>query len=161
MTTKTTLALRGVLIAAAALLPMTPAQAAPLPVANGNWLYLTVTHGDERSREINGTLLLCDPPRGYSRAAEACAELRAAQGDIGRIPPGHSFCPMLYSPVTVTARGEWDERQVEYSHTFANACELQARTGAVFAIADRAEPGGVPHRSAPGVPHRTGADLRH
>ncbi|MFF7186613.1 SSI family serine proteinase inhibitor [Streptomyces sp. NPDC008222] len=161
MTTKTTLALRGALLAAAALLPMTPAQAAPRPVAGGNWLYLTVTDGDDRSREINGTLLLCDPPRGHSRAAEACAELQAAQGDIGRIPRGHSFCPMLYAPVTVTARGEWDERPVEYSHTFANVCELQARTGAVFTIAQRSAPGGVPHRSAPGVPHHAASGVRH
>ncbi|MGW1157905.1 SSI family serine proteinase inhibitor [Streptomyces sp. NPDC002513] len=152
MTTKTTLALRGVLIAATALLPMAPAQAAPRPAATGNWLYLTVANGDDRSRDINGTLLLCDPPQGHSEAVEACAELDAAQGDIGRIPPDDSFCPMLYAPVTVSARGEWDGRPVEYSHTFANTCELQARTGAVFALADRALPG-VRHRSVPGVRH--------
>ncbi|MGV9246406.1 SSI family serine proteinase inhibitor [Streptomyces sp. NPDC003710] len=152
MTTKTTRALRGALIAAAALLPVVPAQAAPRPAVTGNWLYLTVTNGDDRSRDINGTLLLCDPPRGHSQAAQACAELEAAQGDIGRIPAGHSLCPMLYAPVTVSARGEWDGRPVEYSHTFANSCELQASTGAVFALTDRAVPG-VRHPVVPGVRH--------
>ncbi|MGV9562287.1 SSI family serine proteinase inhibitor [Streptomyces sp. NPDC003480] len=160
MTTKTTLAVGGALIAAAALLPMSPAQAAPRPAVAGNWLYLTVTNGDDRSRDISGTLLLCDPPRGHSQAAEACAELDAADGDIGRIPPDDSLCPMLYSPVSVSARGEWDGRPVEYSHTFSNACELQARTGAVFALADRSVPG-VRHRTVPGVRHRTVPGVRH
>ncbi|MEU6097204.1 SSI family serine proteinase inhibitor [Streptomyces sp. NPDC047079] len=160
MTTKTTLALRGALIAAAVLLPVVPAQAAPRPAATGNWLYLTVTNGDERSRDISGTLLLCDPPQGHSEAAEACAELDAVQGDIGRIPPDDSLCPMLYAPVTVSARGEWDGRPVEYSHTFANACELQARTGSVFALVDRGVPG-VRDRAVPGVQGRAVPGLRH
>ncbi|MFI9644955.1 SSI family serine proteinase inhibitor [Streptomyces sp. NPDC052040] len=140
MTTKTTL-VRAALLAAAALLPLTPAQAAPRPHTVGHWLYLTVTHGDDRSRDGSGTLLLCDPPHGPAEAARACAQLDAARGDIGRIPPAHSFCPMLYAPVTVAARGEWGGRPVQYSHTFANSCEMKARTGMVFAIADIPAPG--------------------
>ncbi|MFC3574653.1 SSI family serine proteinase inhibitor [Streptomyces yaanensis] len=135
--TKTTLALRGVLLAAAALLTATPAQAAPGPAVPGNWLYLTVTKGDDRSRDIHGTLLMCNPPQGHLQAVRACAELAAVEGDIGRMPPRDTFCPMIYAPVTVSARGEWSGRQVDYSHTFVNMCDLAARTGAVFALPDQ------------------------
>lgn len=136
--TKTNLALRGALLAAAALLIATPAQAAPRPVTTGNWLYLTVTKGDDRSRDIRGTLLMCNPPHGHSHAVRACAELAAARGDIGRIPHARTFCTMVYAPVTVSARGEWNGRQIGYSHTFANTCDMAAKTGAVFALSDQA-----------------------
>ncbi|QFZ73681.1 serine protease [Streptomyces fagopyri] len=80
-----------------------------------------------------GALLLCDPPQGHPHAARACAELAAAEGDIGRIPdtPG-VLCPMIYAPVTAAARGAWDGRPVTYTHTFANSCVMGAATGAVF-----------------------------
>lgn len=144
---KTHLALRGALLAAAALLVATPAPAMPRPAAAGNWLYLTVAKGDTRTREIHGSLLMCDPPRGHARAATACAELTAAQGDVGRIPPQHMYCPMIYAPVSVSARGEWKRRRIDYGHTFANSCEVAARTGAVFALSDD---GG--NRPVPGLP---------
>ncbi|WP_055494666.1 SSI family serine proteinase inhibitor [Streptomyces sp. TP-A0356] len=146
--TKTTLALRGALLAAAALLTTTPAQAAPHPVTTGNWLYLTVTQGDTRSREIRGAMLLCNPPLGHARAAQACAELDAARGDIGRIPRKDAFCPMIYAPVTVSARGQWEGRHVDYGRTFSNTCDLAARTGSVFALADRES-----DRKVPGLRH--------
>ncbi|MFE9093456.1 SSI family serine proteinase inhibitor [Streptomyces sp. NPDC007264] len=142
----TTLALSGALAAAAALLVAAPAQAVPRPAGTGNWLYLTVTRSDDRSMDVNGTLLLCDPPRGHVLAGQACAELAAAEGDIGRIPRRDAMCPMVYAPVTVSARGQWNGQAVDYSHTFSNACDLQARTGAVFALPDR-----TPVRTVPGL----------
>lgn len=142
----TTLALRGVLVAAAALLIATPAQAAPRPAGTGNWLYVTVTRSDDRSMDVNGTLLMCDPPQGHAQAGQACAELTEAEGDIGRIPRKDAICPMVYAPVTVSARGQWNGRPVDYSQTFSNACDLQARTGAVFALPDR-----TPVRTVPGL----------
>ncbi|MFF3904694.1 SSI family serine proteinase inhibitor [Streptomyces sp. NPDC001848] len=149
---KTILALRGALLAATALLIATPAQAAPRSATGGNWLYLTVTKGDARSRDVRGTLLICDPPQGHARAAQACDQLTAVRGDIRRIPPEHTYCTMLYAPVTVSARGEWDGHQVAYTHTFANSCDLAAKTGAVFALSEqtpvRSVPGGRP---APGA----------
>ncbi|MEU6316694.1 SSI family serine proteinase inhibitor [Streptomyces sp. NPDC047009] len=145
---KTTLALRGALLAAAALLIAPSASAAPRPATAGNWLYLTVAKGDTRSRDIRGTLLMCDPPRGHVAAVRACAQLAAVQGDIGRIAPAHMYCPMIYAPVTVSARGEWGGHPVDYSHTFANACDLEARTGAVFALWDQGQ-----GASVPGLPH--------
>ncbi|WP_019071457.1 MULTISPECIES: SSI family serine proteinase inhibitor [Streptomyces] len=134
--TSRTTTLRGALLAVALLLAagQAPAQAAPRHGLQGDWLYLTVTRGDSRSSDTRGTLLLCDPPQGHARAAEACAELAAAGGDIDAIPAAGVFCPMVYAPVTAHARGEWKGRQVDYTRTFSNRCVLAARTGDVFAL---------------------------
>ena len=137
--TRTTQAVRGGLLAAAALLTACalPAQAAPREAVPGNWLYLTLTRGDVRSSDTRGTLLLCDPPQGHAHAAEACEELRAADGRVDRIPPrADVLCPMIYAPVTAAARGEWNGRPADYRHTFANSCLLGAETGAVFQLAE-------------------------
>ncbi|MFJ2393265.1 SSI family serine proteinase inhibitor [Streptomyces sp. NPDC087843] len=130
----------------------------------GNWLHLTITRGEASPQALpplrapvgapvrapagarlraettpgtdtRGALLLCDPPQGHPHAAQACAELTAVEGDIGRLPvtPG-VLCPMIYAPVTAAARGEWDGRPVTYAHTFANSCVMGAATGAVFAL---------------------------
>ncbi|WP_181807593.1 SSI family serine proteinase inhibitor [Streptomyces shenzhenensis] len=132
-----TTAAAGVLLAAAALLTAGPAQAAPDLTRDGDYLYLTVTTGDGHSGDTRVALLLCDPPQGHSRAAEACARLDAVGGDITRIPPARgAMCPMLYAPVTAQARGQWNGRPIEYRETFANPCQLAARTGPVFAFED-------------------------
>jgi hypothetical protein len=147
-------AARRALVAAAALLAAgtAPAQAAAAHTAPGDWLYLTVTradtrppldhagtrppfgHGDARSAPTRATLLLCDPPQGHRHAAEACAQLAAAGGDIARIPHRDVFCSMVYAPVTVHARGEWSGRPVDFTRTYANPCVMIARTGDVFRL---------------------------
>lgn len=139
---------RGLLLAAAVLTAWSgaavPAHAAP---ADGHgtdvhasradtWLRLTVTRGDARSRDTRGTLLLCDPPQGHARAAEACARLAAVDGDLNALPPSHGICTMIYAPVTAHAEGLWKGRPVHYRKTFANPCAMEARTGAVFALDD-------------------------
>jgi hypothetical protein len=112
-----------------------PAQAsAPRDSLPGNWFRLTLTQGDSRASSTRGVLLLCDPPQGHPRAAEACAELAAAGGEIRDIPPKDGICSLVYAPVTAQARGRWDGRPVEYEKTFANACVMRAETGAVFAL---------------------------
>lgn len=126
-------AARAGLTAMAVLLLAAAAPAAPAP-STGDHLFLTVTRGDGRSGDTRGTLLLCDPPQGHGRAAEACAQLAAVAGDIRSLPPADVFCPMLYAPVTARADGEWNGRPVEYRETFPNGCVLGARTGAVFAL---------------------------
>ncbi|MGI5458961.1 SSI family serine proteinase inhibitor [Streptomyces sp. CA-249302] len=128
-------AVRGGLVATALLLAgAAPAQATTRDHLPGNWLYLTVTKGDARSSDTRGTLLLCDPPQGHSHAAEACAQLAAVDGDIDALPPRDGFCPMIYAPVTATARGEWSGRKVDYTRTYSNSCVMAARTGSVFAL---------------------------
>ncbi|MFE9452271.1 SSI family serine proteinase inhibitor [Streptomyces sp. NPDC006739] len=129
---------------AAALLPAGPAQAAPPDRPIGSWLYLTVTRGEARTAGTHtggrpggahGTLLLCDPSLEHGHAAEACAELAAADGDIGRIPvKKDAVCSLLYAPVTARAHGQWQGRPVDYQETFANSCVMAARTGSVFTL---------------------------
>ncbi|AWT46096.1 MULTISPECIES: SSI family serine proteinase inhibitor [Streptomyces] len=107
----------------------------PTPVAPlDDWLYLTVTRGDASAGDARGALLLCAPPQGHARAAQACAELAAADGDIAALPLKDVYCPMVYAPVTVRAQGEWGGRPVTYTETFPNGCVMAARTGAVFAL---------------------------
>lgn len=133
-------AVRGALLAAAALVAACPApaaQAAARDAHSGNWLYLTVTRGDTRSGDMRGTLLLCDPPLGHAHAAEACAELEAADGDIGSLRANaDAVCPMIYAPVTVRVFGQWHGRTVQNEKTFSNSCAMEAGTGEVFRLYD-------------------------
>ncbi|MDO0925148.1 SSI family serine proteinase inhibitor [Streptomyces sp. TG1A-8] len=132
-TTRATAAL-GALLAVAGLLAAGPAQAAARDALPGNWLYLTVTRSDARASEARSTLLLCDPPRGHAHAAQACADLTAADGDIGRVPARTVHCPMIYAPVTARARGRWNGRDVDQEETYSSECVMHARTGSVFAL---------------------------
>ncbi|CAM5388250.1 subtilase-type protease inhibitor [Streptomyces alboniger] len=134
--TTTAKALRGGLPAAAVLLLslVTPAQATPQETAPGNWLFVSVASGDARSSETRSTLLMCDPPQGHRRAAQACAQLETTAGDIRALPATDSYCTMVHAPVTAHARGQWNGRPVAYVETFPNACVMTARTGAVFAL---------------------------
>ena len=137
MTHTSAKAVRGGLLAAALLVACaTPAQASvrePEPRSD-NWLLLKVTRGDTHAGPARGSLLLCDPPQGHKRAADACAELDAAGGAIDRIPPKDVYCPMVYAPLTAHAHGEWQGRPVTYTQNFSNACLMAARTGSVFAL---------------------------
>ncbi|MEU1011854.1 SSI family serine proteinase inhibitor [Streptomyces sp. NPDC005890] len=126
----------GALLAAAGLLTAGPARAASRDMLPGTWLYLAVTKGDARSSDTRGTLLLCDPPLGHAHATEACADLSAAGGDIGRIPAANVFCPMIFAPVTVHARGRWNGRSVDFRETYTSMCVMRARTGSVFTLDD-------------------------
>ncbi len=130
-------ALRGGLLAAAATalaLGTVPPQATAQNHDTGNWLFVSVTQGEGRHAETPGRLLLCDPPQGHRKAAEACAELDKVGGDIRRLERKDAFCPMIYAPVTAHARGEWNGHPIEYHETFSNGCGMAARTGAVFAV---------------------------
>jgi len=127
----------GLLLTAALLaIGAVPATAAAQPEPGNDWLEVTVTRGDASSGTPHRAMLRCDPPRGHARAAEACAELEAADGDLDRIPLRDTYCSMIYAPVTAQARGQWRGRAVEYTRTFPNTCVMTARTGAVFALDD-------------------------
>lgn len=131
----------GLLLAAGAV----PAHAVARDAFPGNWLQLTLTRGTGPAAGPRGTLLLCDPPRGHSRAPEACGQLAEAGGDPARLAAApDAVCSMLYAPVTARASGRWDGRPVEYSRTFGNDCELTAVTGAVFALDEADAQAGAP-----------------
>jgi hypothetical protein len=132
--TNPTRAVRGGLLAALALLTVGASAPDRTTAAHGDWLYVSLTRGDTRSSDTRGTLLLCDPPQGHGRAAQACAELHRTGGDITRIPHRNAICTEIYAPVRAAAEGRWNGRTVTYEQTFANACVMTARTGAVFAL---------------------------
>jgi len=59
------------------------------------------------------------------------------EGDISRLPQKKDmFCPMIYAPVVVHARGTWGGHPVEYTETFSSGCVMTARTGSVFSLGD-------------------------
>lgn len=128
----------GLVVALVLLACAAPARAAgtehPSAPVPDSRLLLTVGHGEKPSAAGGGTVLSCDPPRGHRRAADACAELDAADGRIENIPAREVYCPMVYAPVTARASGTWRGQRVDYTETFPNSCTLTARTGAVFAL---------------------------
>ncbi|MFF2779228.1 SSI family serine proteinase inhibitor [Streptomyces sp. NPDC058052] len=77
--------------------------------------------------------LTCDPAGGdHPRAEAACADLDATQGRVER--DSDTACVLLYDPVEVRAEGVWQGRPVSFTRQYGNTCELNARTGAVFAF---------------------------
>ncbi|UWE14034.1 subtilase-type protease inhibitor [Actinacidiphila bryophytorum] len=65
----------------------------------------------------------------------ACTALSAADGDFDALPGQPAVCREPYAPITVTARGEFRGRPVDWRKKFANPCVLRAATGPVFAFA--------------------------
>ncbi|WP_432135792.1 MULTISPECIES: SSI family serine proteinase inhibitor [unclassified Streptomyces] len=133
----TTVLRRALPATAVVLLTAAPAHARATADAGllDDWLQLSVTKGTPRSSDTRGTLLLCDPPQGHSRATEACAQLTEAEGDLSALRPDEdAVCALVYAPVTVRAEGSWHGRPVRYEETFANTCRMAATTGAVFAL---------------------------
>ncbi|MFF8033674.1 MULTISPECIES: SSI family serine proteinase inhibitor [unclassified Streptomyces] len=124
----------GLLAALVLLACAVPARAHTGHPSPDSRLLLTVSHGETPSPAARGRVLHCDPPGGHRHAADACAELAAADGRIEAIPAKDVICPMVYAPVTAQARGTWRGRPVEYTETFPNSCMLAARTGSVFAL---------------------------
>ncbi|WP_405551955.1 SSI family serine proteinase inhibitor [Streptomyces sp. NBC_01171] len=124
-----TAALAAALMATCLLAPGTTAHA-----ASGDWLSLTVTRPGTTGGGTRAALLLCDPPQGHPKAAEACAELAAADGDFSRLGDSDALCPLIYAPVRARAHGRWNGRQIDHERTYGNACELRAETGDVFAL---------------------------
>lgn len=126
---------------AGATLVATPATAdttaaAPQPEATTQ-LGLSVVPGDGGAITTNaahGVNLMCDPPSGtHPAAAQACADLAAANGEIANIAEDQTvFCPQIFEPVTALALGTWRGELVVFMETFPNSCVLAAQTGAVF-----------------------------
>lgn len=101
-------------------------------------LILTSAHGsrsaDTPLSSPRRVVLACDPePAGtHPDARSACTTLQQVNADFAAIAPGRELCPLDYAPVTVTARGYWDDAWVEYEREFPNACAAARDTGGVF-----------------------------
>ncbi|MEJ8633559.1 SSI family serine proteinase inhibitor [Streptomyces sp. NPDC006475] len=126
---------RSVTLAAAALMTLAavvPAQAADEEPVAGEGLFLTVS-GSENTW-MRGVMLKCAPEPGgpHPAAADACAALTKAGGDLDKLPADPHPCTKKFDPVTVEATGSWQQRSMSWQKTYANACALDAATGAVF-----------------------------
>lgn len=116
----------------ATIVAMAPAVV-PANHANADtWLVLTVADG---KTAVRSATLRCDPPGGTApKAAQACADLSRAGGEIGLRSRDQNpqACFMIYSPVTASAYGAWQGRRVRFTRRYPNACVLRSQTGSVF-----------------------------
>jgi hypothetical protein len=105
---------------------------APAHAATERGLSLSVS-GDANTW-TRGVVLHCHPAPGgrHPNAAAACAAIEAAGGRFDRFSGTSRACTMEYNPVTASATGTWRGRPVSWRTTYANACGLDAATGAVF-----------------------------
>ncbi|MFJ4283949.1 subtilase-type protease inhibitor [Streptomyces massasporeus] len=106
-----------------------PASAAPAALYAPSALVLTVSHpGDSADSAARAVTLSCAPQATgtHPAAAEACAELRGADGKPEALLVSESTraCTKIWSPVTVTIDGVWQGVRTSWKHTFANSCEM-------------------------------------
>ncbi|MER5966813.1 SSI family serine proteinase inhibitor [Streptomyces sp. NPDC002057] len=116
---------------------LAPTATAAAPTAETTRLQLTAERIEDGVDTIGFVWLDCpatDRP-AHPHRAEACAALDAADGDFDRLPgqPG-ARCTAEHSPVTLSARGTYQGRSVDWTRTYGNPCQANAQTGAVFAF---------------------------
>lgn len=117
-----------------ALSPEPPPAALQGPQAASRLLLTLHSGEDVTGRVLGREVLECDPDGGsHPDPGPACAALRAAGGDFGRLHsrPG-MMCPMIYAPVTAQATGVWAGRPVLFTHSYANRCAAAVESGGVF-----------------------------
>jgi hypothetical protein len=101
---------------------------------------LTLSPGKNATPAKRTAFLACNPPSGsHPNAKLACRDLTEADGDFTLLSEHNSgsapqMCTAIYSPVTVTAKGRWNNRPVIYQGTFGNECVMRRATGNVFAF---------------------------
>ncbi|MFI1393878.1 SSI family serine proteinase inhibitor [Streptomyces sp. NPDC020681] len=126
---------RSVPLVAAALISLAtalPAHAVAAEPAPAKGLFLTLSGAE--GAWMRGVRLNCAPqPDGpHPEAAAACEALAAAGGDPDKLQGDPHPCTKRFDPVTVGATGSYQGRATAWNKTYANACELDAATGAVF-----------------------------
>src|SRR4051794_30376794 len=94
---------------------------------------LSLTVQTEFGAPISATVT-CDPVAGtHPDPAMVCDVLSKADGDFTKIQHGENmFCPENYAPVTVTAKGDWRGKPVNFTHTYSNRCFANVAMGKIF-----------------------------
>jgi hypothetical protein len=113
--------------------------AAPTSLYAPSALVLTVGRGESAATvdAARAVTLSCAPtPSGtHPAAALACAELRAAGGDLATLAgPGDAMCTKQYDPVVVTVDGVWQGKRLSFERTFANECLKNASGSSLFSF---------------------------
>ncbi|MFF3463702.1 protease inhibitor [Streptomyces sp. NPDC001984] len=111
--------------------------AAPASLYAPSALVLTTGHGDDAATVTpeRAVTLTCAPTASGSHpaAAEACAELRGAGGDLDALTARDDVqCTKEYNPVIVTVQGVWQGKRVSYERTFGNECVKNSYGTSVF-----------------------------
>jgi hypothetical protein len=94
-----------------------------------------VLHTNAGTSPERTVTLQCEPTGGtHPKAAQACADVAKAGGDLAQMPASTNSraCFMIYAPVTVTAQGEWQGQAVRFTEKFPNSCVMRDKTGSVF-----------------------------
>jgi hypothetical protein len=102
------------------------------PATQGSRLVLHTVAGTSPQHTV---VLQCDPTGGtHPKAAEACADVAKAGGNLAQMPAGAAprACFMIYAPVTVTAQGKWQGQPVRFTKKYPNTCVMHDKTGSVF-----------------------------
>jgi len=102
------------------------------PAVKGSRLVLHTVAGTSPQHTV---VLQCDPTGGtHPKAAEACADVAKAGGDLAQMPANAKpqACFMIYAPVTVTAQGKWQGQPVRFTKKYPNTCVMHDKTGSVF-----------------------------
>ena len=123
--------IRGLLLAATAVLMLTPATAGAAAAPSD----LTLTIAAKGRAELPRTVSLrCEPTGGsHPKAAAACEGLITAGGDFEQLGQVHANqCTMELKPVVGTAHGTWQGRPVHFEKEFGNQCVASSAAGAVF-----------------------------
>ncbi|MEV0254469.1 SSI family serine proteinase inhibitor [Streptomyces sp. NPDC050732] len=103
-------------------------------------LVLTVGQGEDAGSAAveRAVTLTCAPrPAGSHPApAAACAELAEVNGRFTELlaTTSDAICTKEWQPYTVTVAGVWNGKQVNWSTTFANRCEMKAGLGEGVAL---------------------------
>jgi hypothetical protein len=95
------------------------------------------------SVQDNSTVLIpdtrtlgCDDPENVSgshpRRERACAALDLVGGNFENLQTTGTNCPMIYDPVTATARGRYRGVRINFEATYANRCVASAESDDIF-----------------------------
>jgi hypothetical protein len=95
------------------------------------------------SVQDNSTVLIpdtrtlgCDDPENISgshpRRERACAALDLVGGNFENLQTTGTNCPMIYDPVTATARGRYRGVRINFEATYANRCVASAESDDIF-----------------------------
>ncbi|MEV0583500.1 SSI family serine proteinase inhibitor [Nonomuraea sp. NPDC050310] len=64
----------------------------------------------------------------------ACKVLRSVRGNPARLTDPGTICTKEYRPHTVTVRGRWYGKRVDFTRTFGNGCLMTAEGRALYKL---------------------------
>ncbi|MCO1578234.1 SSI family serine proteinase inhibitor [Crossiella sp. SN42] len=98
-------------------------------------LTVTFAEGERAAPPSKVADLRCEPTGGtHPHRDAACTELAKVDGRVESMTEESMACTMDYRPVTVTLKGNWQKRPVDFTRTYGNGCALRSQTGPVFDI---------------------------